>query len=101
MDGAGPYPEPQPRTDQEFGPAIVPSRNCVESWCPNPNNHVAGCERFVWLVVSSSPLRVALSTWDPACFEVDPFVQQFIKAHSNIDIRGQSYQLDETHRADC
>jgi DNA mismatch repair protein MutS2 len=43
------------------------------------------------------PLRVAFSTWDPACFEADLFVSQFVKAHSSIDIHGQSYQLDQAH----
>lgn len=43
------------------------------------------------------PLRVAFSTWDPACFEQDLFVTEFVKAHSTVHVQGRSYQLDQTH----
>lgn len=43
------------------------------------------------------PLRIAFSTWDPACFEADLFVGQFVRAHSAIDIQGQRYALDQAH----
>lgn len=43
------------------------------------------------------PLRVAFSTWDAACFEQDLFVTEFVKAHSNVHVQGQSYQLDQAH----